>query len=386
MLAGLVSVLGFFAPARPSAGIGSSRLIVFDEEPHVRVRLSRIGPGPWRLRPDSESARDLVVRRPDGTRLEVGRSSLIIASRDERLYVNGIDRGAELHIEARDGDGFFIGDQRFRGRLRFNARGGNTRPILSLLLEDYLAQVLPREMPLSFPEAALAAQAIAARSYAVGIMLRRRSRGWDLVDSEASQVFGELDAAALRARATVEATRFIVLAWEGRPLTSFFSASCGGHTRSPTEAFGGESQPPLAGVLCGFCKGSPDYRWEHSVKRSRFERALDLDGKLEAIRSNGSAPSGYDARFIAETDAGPVELSARRLRSRLGHHRLKSTWITDISLDSGRVVVKGRGFGHGVGLCQQGARGLAQSGRDARRILEHYFPGAELAELGWREG
>ncbi|MEZ6195728.1 MAG: SpoIID/LytB domain-containing protein [Planctomycetota bacterium] len=351
-------------------------LALFSGEPSVRVRLTAFG-----RRDVNVEARGLEVARGDGDWTESGRS-LRVGARDGLPVLDGEVAETPCRLRSRDGV-LELDGMRYPGVL--NLRSDPNRGLVFILevpLETYLSCVLPREMPLASDEAALEAQSIAARSYVVATMLRRREAAWDVVDTEASQVFGALDGLAETARRTVDRTTGVVLAEGEEVLPAYFSATCGGHTRSNGVAFGERARPALAGTRCGFCDGASDHHWQRRIEPGALRR---LAGG-EAVRSVivvGDGSRGADGRLRLTTASGrSLEIGARELRGALGSKRLRSTWFTGAEIRDGALIVSGRGFGHGVGLCQNGARAMALAGRDAREILEHYYPGAELVTVG----
>lgn len=335
----------------------------------VRVRLASLGPPPWTI-----AGAPLVV----GPRAPVELTGAVTVTANAAMVAVG-SLESDHAIELESGDGIVrIGAAGYPGRVVV-APATEPRPVALVELEPYVARVLPREMPLSFPRAALRAQAVCVRSYAVSETHRRRRRSWDLDDTELSQVFGGTAVADARARDIVASVRGVVLAWDGRPLPAFFSSTCGGRTRSAAAAFGGEELAPLSGGPCGYCDWSREFRWRFSVGVKEFRRAAGLRHPLRRVVWE----PGDDERgeVWAVTSSGRRRVPTPRLRARLGGRRMRSTWVTGAELRAGRVALVGRGFGHGVGLCQNGARGMADAGYDMTEILAHYYPGATLVEL-----
>ncbi|MCA8969633.1 MAG: SpoIID/LytB domain-containing protein [Planctomycetes bacterium] len=265
------------------------------------------------------------------------------------------------------------------GRLTAHAADdGSLRCVLHAPLELYVTGVLAAEMGSSFPPAALAAQAIAARGFALTARARRQdSQDFDVFDDERDQVYRGVDASPPLIEA-VRATTGLVLAYDGNVLRSYYASTCGGRTRDGYAFFRDVPRAPFRGVVCEACSDSPLYRWSRRIERGafaelgcgrsgslRFELFADDDrGDLEKIRVTGPH--------------GSVIVPASSL-SRL--RPLPSRWIDSISDRGDDIEVRGRGFGHGVGLCQYGARGYARAGWSFSAILQHYFPGATITQL-----
>jgi stage II sporulation protein D len=245
-------------------------------------------------------------------------------------------------------------------------------------VERYLPGVLAGELTPSFPGASLRAQAVASRTYALN---RRASapsdRPWHVTDDTATQVFRGLTTDR-RLLSAVSDTRGMLLSWRGRPLPAYFHSTCGGHTAPAHEVFGGSPVPPLTGVPCEWCGDSRYFRWSAEMAFPDLLKALGVSGPLRGaeISRRGRGDRALQFSFLAPT---PVRRSAADLRARLGTSRLRSTLVFEIARRGNLLVFRGGGWGHGVGMCQIGARGLAARGASAGDILAHYYPGALLS-------
>ena len=268
-------------------------------------------------------------------------------------------------------------------------------------MEDYLTGVLGAEMPLSWPDPALQAQAVAARTYAL-YHLRVRAHSQPLFHVRAdtrSQVYRGLDyprpADLERARKLVADTQGVVLAWRDRIFQAFFSSTCGGKTTSALAYFGAPDITPLAGNECGFCEKSSHATWEtvftpEEVATGLRAKKLGAPADLADLLVVDRDPAGRATRVaLVAADGASLTMSASELRLAVGPGKIKSTWfeIENQPADgtaggenepAGRFVFRGKGWGHGVGFCQWGARGMADAGHDAEAILRRYYPGAQI--------
>jgi stage II sporulation protein D len=251
-------------------------------------------------------------------------------------------------------------------------------------LEQYLYSVVPHEMPPSWPQPALQAQAVCARTY----VLQRSDprRAYDLVPSEADQVYDGFSSETPAGRNAVDATAGQVIKYGNGYAQIAYSSCCGGHTESSAEAWtGGAVLPYLAGVACTYCSESPYYRWETMLGMDDVERAcgarLQSIGTLQSVRVSSVDASGRARAFDVSGDAGTVTIKGTTFRTLLGGRVLRSLLVTSIKQESNppSLWFEGGGLGHGVGLCQWGARGLAQQGRNATDIVAWYFPGTSVA-------
>jgi stage II sporulation protein D len=272
----------------------------------------------------------------------------------------------------------------FDGRLY---RGTFTRTddgqIVNVLpLESYLYSVVPREMPPAWPAAALGAQAVCARTY----VLQRSNpqRYYDLVPSEVDQVYGGVESESPAGRDAVDATAGQVLRYDNAFASIAYSSCCGGHTEASSDAWNGPAIPYLQGVVCTSCGDSPNYRWTANVDlgeiAQRFSAELEPFGGLHDVRITAQDASGRARAFELVADRGSATVKGTAFRLGVGTRVLRSLLITDANVQGGTsVVMNGGGLGHGVGMCQWGARGMAMSGRSVNDILAAYFPGTQLA-------
>jgi stage II sporulation protein D len=242
-----------------------------------------------------------------------------------------------------------------------------------LPLESYLAGVLGSEMPRSFPLEALKAQAVAARTYALNKKLEQYGQPFHLGSSVISQVYKGLDAEDPRTHEAVQATRGLVLTFDLQPIEAYFHASCGGRTESGLEALG-RDLPYLQAVECS-CGALPTTRWSMKVTAKELG-ALAGAAKASALSVLGRSPTGR-ARKV---QVGGRTWDAVSFREKLGYMRLKSLKF-EVEKSHDGWTLEGKGFGHGAGLCQWGAKQYAEAGWDFRRILSHYYPGTELQVL-----
>jgi stage II sporulation protein D len=264
-------------------------------------------------------------------------------------------------------------------------------------LEDYLKGVVGKEMNLGEGIEALKTQVIAARTYAVheqGIERLRRVKGekFDLYDDERSQVYGGTERETALASRLVDETRGMFLMYESRLVRAFYASSCGGATEPAWEVMGdeGEKMPPLAGRKCDYCERRPAVRWKEPVvftKKEIGERCLpkDLQGqKVAGAAITKTLPGGHalEVTLTLENSSRMVKLHANQdFRRNLSTARLKSTFWEKLEDRGDSVAVFGRGYGHGVGMCQVGAYEMARDGKKAGEILEYYFPGAKVEKV-----
>lgn len=251
---------------------------------------------------------------------------------------------------------------------------------VELRLEDYVAGVVAGEMPASFPAEALKAQAVAARSYALTrkIEAQAAGRASDIGAGVLAQVFAKDPGAAARAAAAATAGEVLALGME--PVEAYFHASCGGRTEGGLAALG-RDLPYLRSVPCGYCDRAPKVAWSVKVSRRELGKVAGLGGPATGARVASRTPSGRAEKVEISAGDRKVVMAASDLRQRLGFSRLPSLAFDVREPWWGDLVFEGRGQGHGAGLCQWGAAGLARQGKTYREILAHYYPGVEVVRM-----
>jgi stage II sporulation protein D len=286
-------------------------------------------------------------------------------------------------VQTIDTQTFLYEGRRYRGTAAVLPDTGQV--VSTVPVEQYLYSVVSREMPRSWPAESLQAQAILARTYV--LQRSNPNRGYDLVPSEADQVYTGMDAEAPQTSAAVDATAGQALRFGAGFASIAYSSCCGGHTESSAEAWGGKPVPYLSGVACTYCKDSQWYRWSQSIGLDRFAAALGSQvatvGDLQNIALDSPDSSGRARFWIFTGSQGTARIRASDVRRLAGARVLPSLLVSKIDLhsDARSATVDGAGLGHGVGFCQWGARGLAKTGADVAAILAFYFPGTSIGSV-----
>jgi len=288
-------------------------------------------------------------------------------------------------LPGKPGEFVEIGDRKFSGNLVFQSNPDRTVTVVDEIdIEDYLLGVLPKEMSPSWPLEALKAQAVVARTYALNNLGRYSEKGYDLRDDAISQMYSGVTETAPSVLRAVRETTGLTLSYAGKRLAAYFHSSCGGHTADPATVWGGAgpTPKPLRGVRDRYCRLSPHQSWTAYFRTDDILAALQTRGlnaaTLAQIREGRRARSGYLADVNLKLDRAWRVVSANQLRMWLGATELKSALIAKIRRRSKGYEFRGHGYGHGVGLCQWGARAQAERGHDFETILAFYFPGAAL--------
>ncbi len=268
----------------------------------------------------------------------------------------------------------------------FLGAASDGRPLaLNLLgLERYLAGVLGAECPLDWPEESLKALAVAARTYALAKMGERAGGDFDLVAGVMDQCYGGLDQENALSRRLVRETAGEVLTWHRLPFPAFYSACCGGQTADgPNALMEAPAIAPLRGHPCPYCRlGLPfdkqeRFRWKKKLPRAHLDKVLGAPRPLISIRPSSPDLGGHAGHVRLSWAGGGKDLDMLSFRRAAGIS--SNSWTAQVKGKDVHFV--GRGFGHGVGLCQWGVRRMGQEGFSHREILEFYYPGAAL--LSW---
>jgi stage II sporulation protein D len=285
-------------------------------------------------------------------------------------------------LAAESGEQIRLGKNLYRGDIVIKATAGKLDIIEHLSIEDYLCGVLPSEMSPDWPLEALKAQAVASRTYAMRFI--NPTRDYDITNGVEMQVYNGTSKISPRIIEAVNSTRGRVLKYRGKLITAFFHAACGGHTASSKAAWGEAVLKPLYGVKDPFCAPSRHSRWEYFLPAADLLKFIQSQGstalKVKGLKINQKDRSGRVISFRVATESGSKVVKANDMRKRFGNSEFRSTLITAIRPVKGGFELAGRGWGHGVGMCQEGTRYMALKGRPYKRILAHYYPGAAITD------
>ena len=310
-----------------------------------------------------------------------------------------------------------VGDKEYRGKLEIlHSASHNLVPINVLSLDEYVQGIIAAEMPAGFPQEALKAQAVLARTYALKHLHKHKYYGYDLCDAQNCQVYGGVAAETEAGNAAVEGTLGQTLQYHNKPIESVFSANCGGATQSAKDA-GWNETPYLQTVsdyqAFDFSRLQPyhfkallqypsaayskydkhvsmaAFRWARVVSEKELREVIKNQkkdiGQITALIPQKRSRAGYVTQLLVKGTKGSVTLHKENvIRNNLSLGMLRSSYfIVQPNYENRQLkyfVFYGGGWGHGVGFCQTGAAGRADAGQDYKTILNHYFPLAQLAQ------
>ncbi len=299
--------------------------------------------------------------------------------------------------------------KRYRGELVITATDSGMLVVNRLPMDDYLRGVVPLEIGnrTAAEFAAVQAQAVAARTYAYKHL--NDARAFDMYSTVQDQVYGGVDAEKPQADTAIITTADVVVLYNGQPIVTPYHSTCGGSTAAVSEVWYNQSDEPylrpvsdrIPGSDHFYCDPSPRFSWTQSFDgpglRTVMEKYLAAYttapktgvGRITDIREQGRTPSGRVAALTVQTDSGTYTLRANDIRFVLRDPKgaiLNSTFFSFTRDTNGgevsNLTVNGRGYGHGIGMCQWGAIGRARAGQNYRTILETYYQGTTIGRIG----
>jgi len=350
---------------QPSIAIfGSYDISVSDKD-----QRSMIAPGDrWLIRPAGQNLR-----------AETGRGA----------EINGIEGRLRLWSK----DEYFINERRVKGAVDIRSDGEDGLMVIAEMpLEEYLPGVLSLELgglADKVPEAAKA-QAVISRSYAFARIGTNPQSYYDIEAGTSHQCFDLDNLISPAIKRAVADTRGQVLAYGGKVIAPNFHSTCGGRTARPSEIWNARDEdfPYLESVKDDWCSISPKYSWSDTITAEELAGRL-YPGKpavMKDVKVLKVGESGRAISLLVSTSVGDSVLTKAAVRNGLREKPLLSTWF-DILIernaggDVARIALDGKGYGHGVGLCQWGAIGMARAGKSYKTILKHYYKSVEIARI-----
>ncbi|MCK4914443.1 MAG: SpoIID/LytB domain-containing protein [Planctomycetes bacterium] len=314
--------------------------------------------------------------------------------------------GSEMVIVPDEPCIFNLNGNDYRGKLKLvlNKDGGSFDAINLVPIEPYLAGVVAAEMPSYWEREALKVQAIISRTYCLYIKKHfGKNRSWDVRKTQANQRYLGIKAESARIWEAVNKTNGQVLVCrqpDGSEdiFPAYYSSACGGHTENSQNVFGGDFYQPLAGVKCPYCKNVSklnNFFWpmvkfdKKTVTKKLLKRYSKLKELDEIVKIKSAKQSNYGnfSRLTSIELSGSTGkksfLRAEDLRLSIDPtgQKLKSTICKIVDTGNNWTFQSGRGFGHGVGLCQCGAEEMARKGKNTKQILSFYYPNSKIIKL-----
>lgn len=313
---------------------------------------------------------------------------------------------SEVNIIPRgNGNRTILDKKRYRGLMKILPRGQNVELINIVYMEDYLKGVVPPELG-KRPESeieAVKAQAIAARTYAMAHLQQYPNQPYDMKSSIIDQVYEGFNVEDKIVNRAIEETAGRVLFYEDKFVNAYYHSTCGGMTDDINSVWDRKEVPYLKAVLDDdACAWSKYFRWKEVFTeeqlRGRIEQYLASDrgrdlriGKIKDVTISERTPGGRIFKLYIKTDNNSFSFKKDRIRWVIGRTSNpdlilpSDNFNVELSRDNNgylnKIVFSGRGYGHGVGMCQCGAIGMARKGVSSDSILTHYYTGVEIKEL-----
>lgn len=309
--------------------------------------------------------------------------------------------GKYFQLVPADGKLIKLSGKTYKGVLRITAFGNYVDIVNVINLEDYVKGVIAKEMPLGKGNEnyeALKAFAICVRTYA----LKKMNKGnglFDIYPDTRDQVYGGQSAEELISNKAVDETEGIILVYNDKPATIYYHSTCGGFSEDAENVFSHFNLPYLTSVKDGgepYCKISPRFEWKEIYTEQQFINQLYnaklIDNKNYSVndisiesRFESGRVNDLEITLDSRNGGKEIHLYGNEIRSKIRTpERNLALWSTmfNVSINGNRnIVFDGKGFGHGVGLCQWGAIGQSRLGIDYKNILEHYYPGTVLGRI-----
>jgi stage II sporulation protein D len=366
---GALVALGLLLSAGPALASGDIRVAIADG-----LRAVEVGGGPM-------MASDLAGR----TVVEGSPARLAVTLRNGALEIEGGGRRADgLRVAPGDTALLRVNGREYPGAIEILRTGDTLTVVNELPLEEYLAGAVKAEAGDKMPIEMLKAQAVVARTYAAYHRRLNAEKPFHILASTLNQQYVGWVSRDSPVWVAVKDTIGQVLLWNGELFPAFYHTDSGGHTEDPRAVFATPNMPALKPVRVQFASGSPHQRWRLDLPLTDLSAALLRGGlsvgRVMTLDVLERSRSLRVARIAVRGTAGTVTLRGNDLRRLVGYDTLKSTlFAVTVSGSVARFV--GRGYGHGVGLDQWGAKTMAAQGWSAPRIVRYYYPGAALATL-----
>jgi len=303
---------------------------------------------------------------------KVGRDGIVV---NGTLY-------SSLKIESKE-SGIKVNGKRYRGKIEIVMDKPSLLLINELNLEDYLVGLINQEISSKWPMESIKAQAVVARTYALYQKKNRKYPTYDLESTVTSQVYGGMDSEDELARQAVKETEGEVAYYNGEMIQALYHSSCGGKTEDALEVWGKEI-PYLKSIKDPHCTEAPNYFWQYVIDlnglRDRLMRFNGGIGEINSVSILKRSRTGRVTSISVRHSNGSFELPGKDFREALGFENLRSTDFT-IKIKGDSVYLAGSGGGHGVGMCQWGAKGMAEEGKSYKDILEWYYPGITIKRM-----
>lgn len=344
------------------------RVAVAIDKTSVKIKVT----GKTKIVDDSKSA---VVLEGDKESFKVTCNDVVISFGEIEVDSKQFKIFSENPVE--------VENIKYRGDIIVKRSGKNTITVINELpMEQYLYGVVPCELSACSPVEALKAQAVAARTFAFFQKVKKK-QDFDVDNTINFQVYRGINAERLVSSKAVDLTAGEILYYNDNIATTPFHANCGGQTADAQSVWGGDVAY-LKSVSCPYCSWSNNHSWEGRVSEDAMKAILIQEGcnvsDVKNIIITNRDCSGRVSEAKIYTTQGVVICNGKQIRALIGGSLFKSTKFS-VYRNGKHFEFKGKGWGHGVGMCQDGACGMAKNGNNYKNILRRYYQGTEVVKL-----
>ena len=380
------------------------------KEPVIRVLIGHENKARFR----ADGLKSIFVRGISSNQKRIKSLDIIYSDSKVKYSINNnlnswfeLPKNFNLIIKNNDQRGIWFKNRRYSGELRVSLNDQNLQIINYLKLEKYLKSVVGSEMPKGFPLAALQAQAIAARTYALKFL--GKNELFDIHSTQASQVYLGLESETAKINRAVRSTSSLALFYEDKLIDAVFHSSSGGRTENSGNVW--KYQFPYLISVVDYDQNSTKYRWLKKFNSAELRKIFSDLGGLSSIQIIERSNSGRVLNIRLVGPVGNKIITGENLRKRLqllstkfeldlkfqkdnklnkinyynDKNNLVNNKFNDLAPYPVPVIpkvyflfVKGFGAGHGVGMSQWGAKAMAEKGASFRKILKHYYTGVQI--------
>ena len=377
--------------------------VIAAKEPIIRVLIGTENQARFR----ADKLENIFVQGISSNHRRIKSLNLVYKNNKVKYSVNNLNAWFELPnnfnliIKNADKRGIWFKNRRYAGELRVSLNDKNLNIINYLKLEKYLKSVVGSEMPKEFPFAALQAQAIAARTYALKLI--DKNKLFDLHATQASQVYLGLESEIAKTNRAVRSTSSLALFYQNDLIDAVFHSSSGGRTENSGQVW--KYQLPYLKSVIDYDQNSTKYRWKNKFTSAELKKIFPSLGDVNSIQIIDKSDTGRVLNIRLYGSNVNTIISGKEFREKL---KLLSTKFeiylkfNQINLVNNQfdfdtkgvdefahnalpliptdyfLLVEGYGAGHGVGMSQWGAKSMAERGASFRKILKHYYTGVKI--------
>ncbi len=354
--------------------------IVSDEETTIRVLIKKHDKNITL----ASKGKIKVIDKHSGRTLYYGHNPAFFSSSGKHLVFNNRFLKTDTCIVKPDDSVINMDGLRYRGFFKISSEKNGLNAFNIVNIEAYLYGVVPEEMPHSWEKHALMAQAVAARTYALYVKEKRKFEPYDLNATTTCQVYGGYDSETPESNKAVDATRGHVMTYNNDLIIAYYHSNSGGHTEDPANVWNNTSMPYLKGIPDRYSVNIPSSAWKYFISYNTTKKRLGKSGlktgNIRKVRTSGKSRSGRVVDVLLASNNGVSRMKSNSFRIKIGESKLKSTNFRVVNHPDG-ILFTGKGYGHGVGMSQWGARKMAQEGSSYLDILNFYYQNIKIRNL-----